>query len=468
MSLEKVRAELRRRFPKHLAETRKMLRQPSVSATGEGIRETAEMLREWLDRAGARTRFFGRSGHPVVYGEFDVGAKTTLVTYDMYDVQPVGDLDAWISPPFSAEIRRVRRVGDCVFARGATNSKGPLAGSLLTWETIRDVDELPVNLKCIIEGEEETSSRNFIKFVAQERSRLQADAAFSNDYAQDLSGTPSITLGVKGCLYFTLRSRAGKRGGPRRSEIHSSAAAVLPSPAWHLVQGLASLVDEHEFPAIDGLLDDIRPPDARARKLVRALAKRFNRRLFLEEHDTDRLKYEGGPQQILERYSFDPTVNICGIHGGFTEPEGTKTVMPHDLFAKVDIRLVPDMTARAALAKVRAHLRRRGFGDLEIIPADSYGASRADPNSWIVKTEIATTRKFGYDPLIWPTSTGTAPFFVFDEVLRLPWASGGLGHGNRSHAPNEYASVRGMAEFEQYQAAFVYEAARRALRRKKR
>jgi len=461
MALEKVRTELRRRFPKHLAQARKFLRQPSISATGEGIRETAEMLRDWLERAGAKVRFFGRTGHPVVYGEFDVGAKTTLVTYDMYDVQPVGDLDDWASPPFSADIRRVRGVGNCMFARGAWNSKGCLAMSLLTWETIRDVAELPVNLKCIIEGEEETSSRNFIRFVIQERSRLRADAAFSNDFSQDKAGTPSISLGNKGCLYFTIWSRAGRRGGPKTSEMHSSSASVLPSPAWHLIQALASLVDEHEFPAIDGLMDDVTPPDAQTRRLVRSLAKRFDRKLFLEEHDTDRLKYQGSPQEILEHYLFDPTVNICGIQGGFTEPQGTKTVMPHKLFAKVDIRLVPGLKASSTLAKVRAHLRRRGFGDLEIVLADSYGPSRTDPNSWIAKTAVATTRKFGYEPEIWPTSVGTAPFFVFDEILHLPWTSGGLGHGDHAHAPNEYASVRGMADFAQYQAVFVHEAARR-------
>ncbi|MGI0149341.1 MAG: M20/M25/M40 family metallo-hydrolase [Thermoplasmata archaeon] len=223
---------LESRFPHALASARKLLRQPSVSATGEGVRECAEIVRRMMAEIGCKTRTWRKRGHPLVIGELDVGAPVTLVEYEMYDVQPVGDLDAWMSPPFAANIRTLPGVGKAIIARGSTNSKGALANHLFTWKTIQDVDEMPVNLKILAEGEEEISSANFIEFVRTHRPELKADAAIANDYTEDLRGVPTVYLGVKGCIYLTIWSRGNPKavvpwrarstartrsGSPRRS-----------------------------------------------------------------------------------------------------------------------------------------------------------------------------------------------------------------------------------------------------------
>jgi acetylornithine deacetylase/succinyl-diaminopimelate desuccinylase-like protein len=454
---------LNRRFPDAIEYTRRLLRQPSVSSTGEGIRECAEMVRALMAEIGFRTKTFEKGGHPLVIGELDVGAPVTLLEYEMYDVQPVGDPGAWRSPPFAAEIRDVEGVGPAIVARGSTNSKGALAGHLWTWKTIRDADELPVNLVILVEGEEEISSHAFIEYIRTHRRELKADAAIANDYSEDLRGVPTVYLGVKGCLYLTLRARGNRaRGGPMETEIHSQNAAWIGSPVWRLVKALATLVDENQRPTVDGIWADVRPPTRTDREMVRTLARKFDPQSWLREERAAKFKYDLPKDRLLLKYLFDPTINICGIYSGYTDRDGTKTVLPHEAYANLDIRLVKDMTVEGTLRRLKSHLKKRGFGDLEIDVRGPYGPAKTDPDSWIARAAIDAVRDHGKEPEVWPTSGGTMPAFAFDEYLRLPWVSTGLGHGSRAHAPNEYASVDGMKRFMLGEASLVYAARRRA------
>src|SRR3989449_508989 len=374
---------LEARFPDALEYTRRLLRQPSVSATGEGIRECSELVQQMMADIGCRTRTWSKGGHPLVIGELDAGAPVTLIVYEMYDVQPVGDLNAWQAPPFAAEIRDLPGVGKAIIARGSTNSKGALANHLFTWKTIRDVDEMPVNLIILAEGEEEISSANFIEYIRTHRRELKADAAIANDYSEDLRGVPTIYLGVKGCLYLTVWSRGNPQaGGPMDSEIHSSNAVWIGSPVWRLLQAL-------------------------------------------------------------------------------------KTVLPREAYAKIDIRLVKAMTVEGTLRKLRDHLKKRGYDDLRIEVHGPYGPAKTDPESWIAKAAVEAAQANGKEPEVWPSSGGTMPAFAFDEYLKLPWVSTGLGHGSRAHAPNEYASIDGMRRFMAGEATLLYAAAKRAPKRRR-
>jgi len=457
-----VQRALARRFPEYLERTQEFLRQPSVSATGEGIRECAETVRSMMEEIGCKTRVWGETGHPIVYGELDVGADVTLVEYEMYDVQPVGNLKEWMCPPFAAELRELEGLGKCLVARGVYNSKGALCGNLMTWKTIRDVDELPVNLKIIAEGEEEISSANFIQFVDKHRAELRADAGFACDYGEDLKGVPSIMLGVKGCLYLTIWSRGSKeKGGPIKSEVHSSQAVWITSPVWRLVQALDTLVDDNQRPVVDGLWADVAKPARTDLALVKALAKKVDMKTILAEIEAHKFKYKLPKEKLLAKYFYEPTVNLCGIYAGYIEHGGTKTVLPHEAYAKVDIRLVPKMTVEGTLKKLRTHLRRRGFEDLEIEVHGPYGPARTSPDAWIVDAAMDACRENGKEPQVWPTSGGTMPAFVFSDYLRIPWVSTGLGHGGHAHAPNEYATVDGMERYMHGQASLVYAAAAR-------
>src|SRR5438132_1495002 len=463
-----VQRALRARFPDALDSARRLLRQPSVSATGEGVAECAEMVRQMMAEIGCKTRTWKKGGHPLVIGELDVGAPVTLIEYEMYDVQPVGDLDAWKVPPFAAEVRTVPGVGRAVVARGSTNSKGALANHLFTWKTIRDVDEMPVNLIILAEGEEEISSANFIEYIRTHRRELKADAAIANDYSEDLRGVPTIYLGVKGCLFLTVWSRGNPQsGGPMEGEIHSSDAVWIGSPVWRLIQALSTLVDEDQRPAIDGIWEDVVPPTKQDSAMVKTLAKTFDPSAWLQEERTAKFKFDLPKDQLLLKYLFEPTVNICGIYSGYIEHGGTKTVLPHEAYAKIDIRLVKDMTVEGTLRKLRAHLKKRGYDDLRIEVHGPYGPAKTDPESWIAKAAIEAVEANGRKPEVWPSSGGTMPAFAFDEYLRLPWVSTGLGHGSRAHAPNEYASIDGMRRFMAGEATLLYAAAKRAPKRRR-
>src|SRR2546422_395621 len=417
---------------------------------------------------GCKTRTWAKGGHPLVIGELDVGAPVTLIVYEMYDVQPVGDLKAWQAPPFAAEIRDVPGVGRAVIGRGSTNSKGALANHLFTWKTIRDVDEMPVNLKILAEGEEEISSANFIAYIRTHRRELKADAAIANDYSEDLRGVPTIYLGVKGCLYLTVWSRGNPQaGGPMDSEIHSSNAVWIGSPVWRLLQALNTLVDEDQRPAIDGIWEDVVPPTKADTAMVKTLAKTFDPSAWLQEERTAKFKFDLPKDQLLLKYLFEPTVNICGIYSGYIEHGGTKTVLPHEAYAKIDIRLVKAMTVERTLRKLRDHLKKRGYDDLRIEVHGPYGPAKTDPESWIAKAAIEAVQANGKEPEVWPSSGGTMPAFAFDEYLKLPWVSTGLGHGSRAHAPNEYASIDGMKRFLAGLATLLYAAAKRAPKRRR-
>ena len=453
---------LESRFPEALESARTLLRQPSVSATGEGVAECAEMVREMMAGIGCKTRTWKKRGHPLVIGELDVGAPVTLIEYEMYDVQPVGDLEAWKVPPFAADIREVPGIGKAIVARGSTNSKGALANHLFTWRTIQDVDEMPVNLKILAEGEEEISSANFIEFIRTHRGELKADGAIANDYSEDLRGVPTVYLGVKGCLYLTIWSRGNRTaGGPMESEIHSSDAVWITSPVWRLLQALDTLVDKDQRPVIDGIWDGVRRPTKQEVAMVHRLAKKFDPRAWLREGGVAKFKYDLPKTELLLRYLYEPTVNICGIHSGYVDHGGTKTVLPHEAYAKVDIRLVKDMTVAGTLGKLRAHLEKRGFGDLRIDVHGPYGPAKTDPDSGIARSAIEAVQAHGKEPEVWPSSGGTMPAFAFDEYLHLPWVATGLGHGAHAHAPNEYASIDGMRRFIAGEASLVYAAARR-------
>ena len=142
-------------------------------------------------------------------------------------------------------------------------------------------------------------------------------------------------------------------------------------------------------------------------------------------------------------------------------------MLPHEAYAKIDIRLVKDMTVEGTLRKLRAHLKKRGYDDLRIEVHGPYGPAKTDPGSWIAKAAVEAVQANGKEPEVWPSSGGTMPAFAFDEYLKLPWVSSGLGHGSRAHAPNEYASIDGMRRFMAGEATLLYAAAKRAPKRRR-
>ncbi len=456
--LEKIYQHIDENFDEHLKRTKKLVQQPSISADGTGMAETAQLVADLIHEAGGQAEIVPTPGYPVVYGEINVGAPKTLLVYGMYDVQPVLG-ETWdVSDPFGGEVLDLPGVGPSLVNRGVFNSKGPLVNVFNTLQSFRALGEpYPVNLKFMVEGEEELGSRNLPGFVEANKERLKADFAFFGFYAQDPKGKVIMYLGVKGILFMELIARGGDWGGPTTRGIHGSNAVWFHSPTWALVQALSSMfTPDQKHILIDGFYDDIVSPSVEDEELLERLVDTFTPEMLLKVNDVQRFKYGMAGVDLMRKYLYQPTLNIDGIISGHTA-EGTKTLLPHEARAKVDIRMVPNMHPDRMVQLVKDHLARHGYADkIEVFVHDAYppAKTRLSENP-AIEALIKTYRELGFEPEIWPHLAGSAPFYLFTDVLNIPVALGGLGHGGRAHSPNEYATLDGMKLYEKSVAAFL-------------
>lgn len=314
----------------------------------------------------------------------------------------------------------------------------------------------PVNIRFAIEGEEELGSVHFPQFIEQYKDRLKdCDFAFFPMYGQQLDGKVVLRMGVKGIVYGELVCRGGDWGGPTIRMVHGSNAVWYHSPTWRLVHALASMfTPDQKHILIDGCYDDVAPPSAEDEELLRALAQTFDERANLKLDDVQKFKYDLKGVDLLRKYLYQPTLNIDGIISGHTTA-GTKTVLPNEARAKVDVRLVPNMTPERVIAQIRAHLKRHGFDEVEFVVNEGYPAGKTSYKSASAQALINALRTMGHEPEVWPHLGGSAPFYVFTNVLGIPFVFGGLGKGGRVHSPNEWANVEGMKDFEKSMVHFL-------------
>jgi acetylornithine deacetylase/succinyl-diaminopimelate desuccinylase-like protein len=362
-------------------------------------------------------------------------------------------------------------LGKVLVGRGAVNQKGPQGAFLAAVHAIRGTGrKLPVNLVFVCEGEEEIGSPHIPQIVRRPEvaAALKKTVGVLVPHAlQGLDGTVMMYLGAKGAVELELVSTGEKWGRGPRLDVHSSNKARIDSPAWHLVQALASLVSaDGNEPAIDDYLTNVRPVSPAEKAMIDKAAKRQNEELVKKQLGVQRWVHDVSFRESLELLCSRPTVNIEGLVGGYTGPGG-KTILPHKAVAKMDLRLVPDMTAADALAKLKAHLAQRGFGDIEVNMTGGYDPTSTSPDSLPVRVETAIYKRHGIDPIVWPRSAGSWPGYVFTgEPLRLPAIPFGLGHGSGQHAPDEYyliestnPKIHGLDDAVRAHVEFLYELA---------
>lgn len=458
--LKKVHAYIDKHFAQHLSRIQEYVRQPSISADGTGMKETAEMTKAFIEELDSTSKIVQTDGWPVVYGELNVDAPKTLIVYGMYDVQPVEEeKDEWLVPPFAGKIVNLKPFGKCLVNRGAINTKAPLRAFFNVCQSILAVEgKLPLNLVFVIEGEEELGSLHMPQFVENYKSELKkADAVFFPFPQEDSKGKVILPLGVKGIIYIDLICQGGKWGGPTKRGIHSSFHACVDSPVWRLLWALATLKTPDGKIVIEDFYENVSPPSKEEEQLLKNLTKTFDEDAWRKEHDVLRFTDDLHGVELLKRYAYAPTVNVDGLISGYTG-EGTKTVLPHWAKAKIDIRLVPHMNTDETINKLKTHLRKQGYGDIKIKLHDCYSWAQTSVKEESVRAMIRAYKQLGYEPEIWPRLAGSAPFCVFNQPpLNLPFVIGGLGHGGRMHAPNEYFVVEGIKKNEKSVATFLYE-----------
>src|SRR5712664_4141878 len=441
-----VFAQVERRHEESVQRLQEWIRQPSIAAENRGMNEGCELTMRMLRDAGfQQVTKVPSDGQPGIFATLDAGAPKTLGLYFMYDVKQV-DPAEWSSPPWDAALVDKPGLGKVVMGRGAVNQKGPEATFLAALHAIRGAGrKLPVNLVLVAEGEEEIGSPHFPQIVRRPEvlAALQHVAGmFMPTAAQGLDGQVTITLGAKGVIECELVSSGERWGRGPRADIHSSNKARVDSPAWRLVQALATLVSpDGNDPAIDNFADKARPLSADEKAMIAAAAARLDENAAKRLLGVDHWVRDVSWTEALELLMSRPTVNIEGLVGGYTGPGG-KTILPHRAVAKLDLRLVPDMTAAEALAALKAHLAKRGFGDIEVNMTGGYDPNSTAANAGLIRAQTAVYRRGGIDPVMLPRSAGSWPGYVFTgDPLRLPAGHFGLGHGSGAHAPNEYYVV---------------------------
>ena len=416
---------------------------PSIAAENRNYPQGAEYMAQLATDAGfTGVKIIPTSGKPGVFGRLDAGARSTLAVYFMYDVKQFVP-EEWSSPPLEARLVDRPGLGMVCMGRGAVNQKGPqnaFLGALAAFKA--SGRKLPVNLLLVCEGEEEIGSPHFGEIVGSPEVLPYMKGCVGvmlPNAGQDTSGSVQVEAGAKGVVELELVSSGEKWGRGPKKDIHSSLEAQVDSPSWHLVQALNTLVEKDgHTPAVAGFFDKVVPLSAAQKKMVLDYAAAVPEASLKAEFGVDHWVHDEDWQTSLLRLYSQPTINIEGLVGGYTGPGG-KTVLPHRAVAKIDMRLVPDMTAADTLAKLKAHLAKHGFGDIEVNMSGGYDPTQTDPNSKFFKAVVATFSRLGEAPLVVPRSPGSWPGYRFTSPpLSLPAGGFGLGHGTGAHAPDEY------------------------------
>ena len=429
------------------AQTVKMLQDwialPSIAAENRGYPQGADYMAKLLRDAGFQhVELVPTAGKPGVFATLDVGAPNSLGVYFMYDVKQF-DPSEWSSPPLEARLVDKPGLGKVIVGRGATNTKGPQVACLAALHAFKAAGQKPpVNIVLVCEGEEEIASPNFHQIVF----KPEVEAALKKCLGviiplgnQSLDGAVEINLGAKGVVELELVSSGEKWGRGPKKDVHSSLEAQLDSPSWHLIQALNTLVQaDGHTPAVEGFFDKVRPLTARQKQILESAIPKRNEAGSKKALGVDHWFKDESFHDSLVRLVTQPTINIEGLVGGYTGAGG-KTILPHRAVAKIDMRLVPDMTAKGTLDLLKAHLAKKGFGDIEVNMSGGYDPTETDPDSKLIKGQIAAYRAQGVEPLLWPRLAGSWPGVTFTGApLKLPAGQFGMGHGDGAHAPDEY------------------------------
>jgi len=466
-----ITAEIEKRHEESVKRLQTWIRQPSIAAENRGMAEGCELTMNMLREAGfAQVTKIPTDGQPGIFATLDAGAPRTVGLYFMYDVKQA-DPSEWSSPPFEAALVDKPGLGKVIIGRGAVNQKGPEATFLAALHAMRGAGrKLPVNLVFVAEGEEEIGSPHFAQVVRKSdvaEALKKCTSVYMPYPAQGLAGDVTVYLGAKGVVELEMTSSGERWGRGPKKDLHSSNKARVDSPAWHLVEALASLVSpDGNDPVIEGFAAKARPLSDADKKMIAEAARRLNEADAKKSMGVERWVHDVGWQESLELLVSRPTVNIEGLVGGYTGPGG-KTILPGKALAKIDMRLVPDMTATEALAALKAHLAKKGFGDIEVNMSGGYDPTSTSADSSIIRAAVAVYKKNGIDPVLFPRLAGSWPGYIFTgDPLRLPAGHFGLGHGNGAHAPDEYyliesknPKVAGMDLAVRSHVEFLYEIA---------
>ncbi len=429
-----------------LGELNEFLRMPSISARDDesgGFRDCARWVADRLQEAGAEARIMETEGHPVVYAEVGEGPET-LLSYGHYDVQPPEPLDLWETDPFEPTVRE-----GGLYARGVADDKADVLARVQALRLYTEEHGAPpFKLKFLIEGEEEVGSPNLAPFVRSNADLLSADACLWEGSMKDEAGRPMIFCGTKGMAYVELRARGASH------DLHSMYGGIAPNPAWRLVQALRTIKDENGEVTLDGLDTLAEEPTEKDLEAIGRIP--FEDAALRASWGVEAFDRGLSGQDALREMLLRPTANIAGVQSGYTGP-GSKTIVPSEAFVKMDFRLVAGQSPGPVLELIRSHLRKRGFGDVEVVDLHGVEPAKTPVDSPVVDTAVQTWRDLGHDQaIVYPTIGGSGPTSLMVVELGIPTIMTGsvANVGSRLHSPNEWVRLDDYFETIRYFVRF--------------
>ena len=443
--------------PRFLDELKALLRIPSISTLPENkedCRKAAEFLVAELKRIGMEhVRLIETEGHPLVYADWlHAAGKPTALVYGHYDVQPPDPLDEWHTPPFEP----TERNGN-IYARGAVDDKGQVWAQMKALESLMSANKgLPINVRCIFEGEEEVGGEGIADFVASKPADLKADFALVSDTELFAPGLPTLCVGLRGMIYTELEVRGAK------TDLHSGMyGGAAPNPFVAIAQIIAKLKDENGKILIPGFYDDMILPSKEELAAWKSLP--FDEEEYRKAEVGSKILVGEKGYSVMERTWARPTVDVHGIPGGFTGA-GAKTVIPAKATAKVSMRLVPGMTPAKAFAQYKSYVEKIAPAGVDV---DVRLIHSGDPcmipvnNKYIQAATHALHEVWGKDT-VFIRSGGSIPIVGdFDKHLGLPSVMMGFGlPDDNLHAPNEKFNLKNFELGIQSLIRFLEEAGR--------
>lgn len=453
--LAKLNAYFAEHRDTHLKELNDFLRIPSISSLSEH-KQDMQVAASWLAAAMKRINLENISidetgGHPVVYGDWlHAPGKPTILFYGHYDVQPVDPLNLWETPPFEPTVRDNK-----LFARGASDDKGQVFMHLKAIEALFALEgTLPVNVKFIIEGEEEIGSPNLPPYVEKNKEKLAADLILISDTSLYAPGKPAVCYGLRGLTGIQIDVRGAK------GDLHSGLYGGGVQNAIHaLADILASFRDEHGTIQVEGFYDNVRPLSEEERQAYRDL--NFDEEALKEEVGVKQLFGEKG-YSYLEQTWARPTLEVNGVFGGFTG-EGIKTVLPAEAGAKITCRLVPDQDPDEIVALLKAHVEKHKPVGVDITISEfDKGAPYITPFDHPVIQAAGRSYERVYEvPTAFIRGGGSIPIVAaFDQILDLPVVLMGFGLTSENfHAPNEHFHLENFDKGLRVLGDYLYEVA---------
>ena len=416
-----------------ISDLQTLIRQPSVSAKNEGIEKCAKLVQKLLKKSGIPSEILRlkKGVAPIVFGEIKSkqNPTKTLMFYNHYDVQPAEPFDLWDYPPFSG-IRK----GNKIFGRGSTDDKGELITRIKAVEAcLKATNDVPCNIKFVIEGEEETGSAHIEEYLKKYHKKFSSDGVIWEFGYVDAKNRPIIGLGMKGLLFVELSVQESNQ------DVHSSLAVLIKNPAWRLIDAVNTLRDSSGKILINDWYKEVTPFSKKDLELIQK--EPFDENIFKKEFGIK--SFVGNKKGIDAKKALvgGATCNIAGFVSGYTG-NGAKTVLPGNALIKIDFRLIPKMDPKKQTMRLKKHLKSKGFGDIKIKVFHGEAAARTNSSDpFVNQVKDAADKSFGKS-ILNVSNAGTGPMYPFIDILKAPCISIGSTYMfSKIHSPNEFARV---------------------------